>query len=161
MTRGKYLLASEIVNKLVQAEPDNEAARTWGHREQIGYRKNPGLRNSFLTAAYELRSGFRKVKPQTQAARRDPTMSTDLFLNFLGIRMGSRKAEGMRFTINLITPNNGEKFLVELEKRALTNIKGFLADKPIDPDHQPLGSGADHDGCENSRCADRRTGQQR
>ena len=57
-------------------------------------------------------------------------MSTELFLNFLGIRMDSRKAEGMRFTINLITPDNGEKFLVELENATLTNIQGFLADKP-------------------------------
>jgi alkyl sulfatase BDS1-like metallo-beta-lactamase superfamily hydrolase len=57
-------------------------------------------------------------------------MSTELFLNFLGIRMDSRKAEGMRFTINLITPDNGEKFLIEMENATLTNIKGFLADKP-------------------------------
>ena len=57
-------------------------------------------------------------------------MSTELFLNFLGIRMDSRKAEGMRFTMNLITPDNGEKFIVELENATLTNIKGFLAEKP-------------------------------
>lgn len=57
-------------------------------------------------------------------------MSTELFHNFLGIRMDSRKAEGMRFTINLITPDNGEKFLIELENSTLTNIEGFLADKP-------------------------------
>lgn len=57
-------------------------------------------------------------------------MSTELFLNFLGIRMDSRKAEGLRFTINLITPDNGEKFLVELENATLTNLKGFLAKKP-------------------------------
>jgi linear primary-alkylsulfatase len=57
-------------------------------------------------------------------------MSTELFLNFLGIRMDSRKAEGMRFTINLITPDNGEKFIVELENATLTNIKGHVAEKP-------------------------------
>ncbi len=57
-------------------------------------------------------------------------MSTELFLNFLGIRMDSRKAEGMRFTINLITPDNGEKFIVEMENATLTNIKGFLAPNP-------------------------------
>jgi hypothetical protein len=28
-------------------------------------------------------------------------MSTELSINFLGIRMDSRKAEGMRFTINM------------------------------------------------------------
>jgi alkyl sulfatase BDS1-like metallo-beta-lactamase superfamily hydrolase len=57
-------------------------------------------------------------------------MSTELFLNFLGIRMDGRKAEGMRFTINLVTPDNGEKFIVEMDNATLTNIKGFLADKP-------------------------------
>ena len=64
---GKYLLASEIVNKLVQAEPDNEAAKDLlaDIFEQLGYQQeNPGLRNSFLAAAYELRSGI----PQGETA---------------------------------------------------------------------------------------------
>ena len=131
---GKYLLAQEILNKLVQAEPQNQAAKDLlaDVFEQIGYQQeNPGLRNSFLAAAYELRSGI----PQGETADSSSpdvirAMSTELFLNFLGIRMDSRKAEGMRFTINLITPDNGEKFLIELENATLTNIQGFLADKP-------------------------------
>ena len=57
-------------------------------------------------------------------------MSTELFLNFLGIRMDSRKAEGLRFTINLVTPDNGEKFIIEMENATLTNIAGFQAEKP-------------------------------
>ena len=131
---GKYLLAQEILNKLVQAEPQNQAAKDLlaDVFEQIGYQQeNPGLRNSFLAAAYELRTGI----PQGETANSSSpdvirAMSTELFLNFLGIRMDSRKAEGMRFTINLITPDNGEKFLIELENATLTNIQGFLADKP-------------------------------
>jgi alkyl sulfatase BDS1-like metallo-beta-lactamase superfamily hydrolase len=131
---GKYLLASEILNKLVQAKPDNDTARDLlaDVFEQLGYQQeNPGLRNSFLAAAYELRSGI----PEGETASSSSpdivrAMSTELFLNFLGIRMDSRKAEGMRFTINLITPDNGEKFLIELENATLTNIKGFLADAP-------------------------------
>ena len=132
--QGKYLHAQEILNKLVQAEPQNQVAKDLlaDVFEQIGYQQeNPGLRNSFLAAAYELRSGI----PQGETADSSSpdvirAMSTELFLNFLGIRMDSRKAEGMRFTINLITPDNGEKFLVELENATLTNIQGFLADKP-------------------------------
>jgi alkyl sulfatase BDS1-like metallo-beta-lactamase superfamily hydrolase len=132
--QGKYLLASEIVNKLVQAQPQNQAAKDLlaDLFEQIGYQQeNPGLRNSFLAGAYELRSGI----PQGETANSASpdvirAMSTELFLNFLGIRMDSRKAEGMRFTMNLITPDNGEKFIVELENATLTNIKGFLASKP-------------------------------
>ena len=57
-------------------------------------------------------------------------MTTELFLDFVGIRMDSRKAAGMAFTINLVTPDNGEKFVVELSNATLTNIEGFLADEP-------------------------------
>jgi alkyl sulfatase BDS1-like metallo-beta-lactamase superfamily hydrolase len=131
---GKYLLAQEIVNKLVQAEPRNEVAKDLlaDIFEQLGYQQeNPGLRNSYLAAAYELRTGI----PQGETASSSSpdvvrAMSTELFLNFLGIRMDSRKAEGMRFTINLITPDNGEKFIIEMENATLTNIKGFLAPNP-------------------------------
>jgi linear primary-alkylsulfatase len=132
--QGQYLLASEIMNKLVLAQPQNQAAKDLlaDIFEQIGYQQeNPGLRNSFLAGAYELRSGI----PQGQTGNSASpdvmrAMSTELFLNFLAIRMDSRKAEGMRFTMNLVTPDNGEKFIIELENATLTNIKGFLADKP-------------------------------
>ena len=40
------------------------------------------------------------------------------------------KAKGLRFTINLVTPDNGEKFVIEMENATLTNIQCFLADKP-------------------------------
>src|SRR5262249_21716152 len=132
--QGKYLLAQETLNKLVQAEPQNHAAKDLlaDVVEQLGYQQeNPGLRNSYLAAAYELRTGI----PQGETADTSSpdvirAMSPELFLNFLGIRMDSRKAEGLRFTINLVTPDNGEKFLIELENATLTNIKGFLAEKP-------------------------------
>lgn len=132
--QGKYLLAQEILNKLVQAEPQNQTAKDLlaDVFEQIGYQQeNPGLRNSFLAAAYELRTGI----PQGETANSSSpdvirAMSTELFLNFLGIRMDSRKAEGLRYTINFQTPDNGEKFLIELSNATLTNINGYLADKP-------------------------------
>jgi len=131
---GKYMLAQEILNKLVQAEPANAAAKDLlaDVFEQLGYQQeNPGLRNTYLAAAYELRTGI----PQGETASSSSpdvirAMSTEMFLNFLGIRMDSRKAEGMRFTINLVTPDNGEKFLIEMENATLTNIQGFQSDNP-------------------------------
>ena len=42
----------------------------------------------------------------------------------------NRKAKDLRFTIDLITRDKGEKFVVELENATLTNIQAFLADKP-------------------------------
>jgi alkyl sulfatase BDS1-like metallo-beta-lactamase superfamily hydrolase len=122
------------VNKLVQAEPENAAAKELlaDVFEQLGYQQeNPGLRNSFLAGAYELRSGI----PQGETADTSSpdiirAMTTGLFLDFLGIRLDSRKAEGLRFTINLVTPDNGEAFLVELENATLTSIEGFQAAAP-------------------------------
>ena len=42
--------------------------------------------------------------------------------------MDPDKAADMAFTINLITPDNGEKFIVELSNSTLTNIEGFQAE---------------------------------
>ena len=57
-------------------------------------------------------------------------MSTELFLDFVAIRMDPNEAAGMEFTINLVTPDNGEKFIVELSNSTLTNIEGFQAEDP-------------------------------
>lgn len=57
-------------------------------------------------------------------------MSTELFLDFLAIKMDSRKAEGLEFTMNLITPDNEEQFAIELAKATLTNVEGFQFDGP-------------------------------
>lgn len=131
--QGKYLHASEILNRLVQGEPDNQAAKDLlaDVFEQIGYQKeNPGLRNSFLAAAYELRNGI-PTAPFTSSSSPDVVrvMTTGQFLDFLAIRMDGRQTRGMQFAINLITPDNGEKYAIELSNETLTNIQGFqLAD---------------------------------
>ena len=44
--------------------------------------------------------------------------------------MDGGETKGMKFTINLITPDNGEKFLIQLSSQTLTNSEGFLADDP-------------------------------
>ncbi len=130
--RGEYLHAQEILNKLVQAEPQNQVAKDLlaDVFEQIGYQQeNPGLRNSFLAGAYELRSGIPEgASPKSSGPDMVRAMSTSLFLDFLGIRMDSNKAEGMDFTINLVTPDNGERFVVELSSATLTNIESYQAD---------------------------------
>ena len=130
--QGKYLEASEILNKLVFAEPENQPAKDLlaDVYEQLGYQQeNPGLRNSFLAGAYELRSGIPEgATPDSMSADIARAMTTDLFLDFLGILMDSRKADGMSFTINLVTPDNGEQFVIELSNNTLTNIQGYQAE---------------------------------
>jgi alkyl sulfatase BDS1-like metallo-beta-lactamase superfamily hydrolase len=132
---GKYFYAQEILDKLVWAEPENEEARhlladVW---EQIGYQQeNPGLRNSFLAGAFELRSGIPEgASPDSSGPDMIGAMSTELFLDFIGIRMDSKKAEALgSYTINLITPDNDEKFAIELSNATFTNVEGFLHDDP-------------------------------
>jgi alkyl sulfatase BDS1-like metallo-beta-lactamase superfamily hydrolase len=127
--QGKYLYAQEILNKLVYAEPQNQKAKDLlaDNFEQIGYQQeSPSVRNSFLAAAYELRSGIPGgASPKTAGPDVIKAMTTELFLDFLGIRMDAKKAEGMKFTINLVTPDNDEKFVVEMSHAALTNIEGY------------------------------------
>jgi alkyl sulfatase BDS1-like metallo-beta-lactamase superfamily hydrolase len=132
--QGKYRHAQEILCKLVFAEPNNQAAKdlladVW---EQIGYQKeSPSVRNSFLAGAYELRNGIPSGESaNTTGPDMIRAMSTELWLDFLGIRMDSKKAEGMQFVINLVTPDNDEKYVVEMSNATLTNIKGFQAKDP-------------------------------
>jgi len=129
--QGNYFHAVEILNKLVYAEPKNKQAKELlaDCFEQIGYQQeNPGLRNSFLAGAYELRS-LLPAGTATETATPDVirAMPTGLYLDFLGVRMDSGKAEGKEFTINLVTPDNGEKYVLELSNATLTNIEGYQA----------------------------------
>jgi alkyl sulfatase BDS1-like metallo-beta-lactamase superfamily hydrolase len=131
---GQYFEAVELLNKLVYAEPGNQAAKDLlaDAFEQIGYQKeSPSVRNSFLAAAYELRNGMPPgVPPSSSGPDTIRGMTTDLWLDFLAIRLDSRKAAGHTFTFNLVTPDNGETFVVELSNATLTNIKGEQAHNP-------------------------------
>jgi len=129
---GQYRHAVEILDRLVFAEPGNQPAKDLlaDAYEQLGYQQeNPGLRNAFLSGAYELRHGIPQGSPpNTAGPDMIRAMTTGLFLDFLAIRMDSTKAEGLEFTINLITPDNGEKYILELSNATLTNIEGYQAE---------------------------------
>ena len=129
--QGKYRYSMEILNKLVYAEPQNQTAKDLlaDTYEQLGYQnESPSLRNSYLAGAKELRDGVIPVKA-AKAGSPDFVRgtTTELFLNYLGIQMDSRKAEGMKFKINLSTPDNGEKFVIEMSNATLTTIAGYQA----------------------------------
>jgi alkyl sulfatase BDS1-like metallo-beta-lactamase superfamily hydrolase len=130
--QGNYRHAQEILNKLVYAEPQNQAAKDLlaDVFEQIGYQQeSPSVRNSFLAASYELRNGIPTgASPKSSGPDIVRAMTTELWLDFLGIRLDSDLATGKAFKINLVTPDNDEQFVVELSNGTLTNISGFQAD---------------------------------
>ncbi|MEY3481950.1 MAG: hypothetical protein RIQ71_2725 [Verrucomicrobiota bacterium] len=127
--QGKYLHATEILNKLLFAEPRNQSARQLlaDVYEQLGFQaESTSVRNTFLQGAFELRNGLPGgVPPRSTGPDVVRAMSTGHWLDFLGISMGPGKAEGLSFTINLVTPDNGEKFILELSNATLTNVEGF------------------------------------
>ena len=131
---GDYLLATEILNKLVYAEPGNAAAKQLlaDAFEQLGYQQeSPSVRNSFLAAALELRSGIPQgAAPKSSGPDMTRALSTGQFLDFLGIRLRTEAVDGKAFTINLTTPDTGETFVVELSNGTLTNLAGFQAPDP-------------------------------
>ena len=126
---GKYKYAMEILNKLVYAEPTNQEAKDLlaDNFEQLGYQaESPSVRNSYLAGAYELRNGIPTgASPKTSSPDLVSAISTGLFLDFLGVRLDSKKAGDTHFTMNLVTPDNGEKFVVEMSNATLTNLEGF------------------------------------
>lgn len=128
---GDYLLATEIVNKLVYAQPGNSEAKNLlaDAFEQLGYQnESPSVRNSFLAAAFELRSGIPQgVAPKSSGPDMIRGLTTSQFLDVLGIRLDPAAATGAAFTINLRTPDTGEQFVVELSNATLTNLEGYQA----------------------------------
>ena len=134
MAQGKYLHATEILNKLVFAEPKNQAARRLlaDAYEQLGYRaESTSVRNTFLQGAFELRNGLPGgLPPRSTGPDVVRAMSTEQWLDFIAISLDPKKAEGINFTINLVTPDNNEKFAVEMSNATLTTIRGFQAPKP-------------------------------
>jgi alkyl sulfatase BDS1-like metallo-beta-lactamase superfamily hydrolase len=57
-------------------------------------------------------------------------MTTGLWLDFLGVRLQSEKVEGQQFIVNFVTPDNGEKYVIELSNGTLTTIKDQQAKQP-------------------------------
>lgn len=137
---GDYRLGMEILNKLVYAEPTNTEAKSLlaSTYEQLGYQyESASLRNIFLAAAQSLREAPSSTGelvvggggPDMNRSRAR-SMSTEQWLDLLGIYVDSRQADGMAFTINLSLADTGERFVIEMNHGTLTSVKGFAVPEP-------------------------------
>lgn len=131
--KGEYRWVVEVVNKLVFADPTNQAARSLqaDALEQLGYQaENAGWRNSYLAAAQELRNGVPRDLPPMKTGSPDAlaAMDTGLLFDYLGVRLNAEKAEGEDFAINLVLPDRNEQYLLELKNSHLNNIKGVQSE---------------------------------
>ena len=128
---GQYRHAMEIVDKLVYAEPDDMRARFLQADifEQLGYQyESASMRNSFLSAAQELRSGIpESLGLDTGGPDAIRALTTAQWWDAIAIRVDSQKADGINFKLNFITPDNGESLVIEMSNGTLTNIIDFTA----------------------------------
>ena len=131
---GDYLLAMELLNKLVYAEPENAGAKDLlaDVFEQLGYQyESASMRNVFLASAQELRNGTGSVPaPRGTSPSLARAMTTSQWWDAMATRVDSERADGLAFVLNFITPDNGQQFVIELSGGTLTNIQGYQSDEP-------------------------------
>jgi alkyl sulfatase BDS1-like metallo-beta-lactamase superfamily hydrolase len=105
---GDYRWVVEVVNHLVFAEPDNEDARFLqaDALEQLGYQAESGpWRDFYLTGAMELRANgtaLKGVRGNALGPALVRSMTVELLLDLLGVRLNSPKAKDISLEVNLV-----------------------------------------------------------
>ncbi len=125
--QGDYRWAAELLNHAVFGAPDNKAARQLLARtyDQLGYMAEAATwRNSYLTAAAELRDG----PPQTGVDRSfliDMLQQTPVerFLEAMAAGLDGPAADGKNLKINLVLTDTDESFVLWIENAVLHHKK--------------------------------------
>ncbi|TFW10390.1 MBL fold metallo-hydrolase [Oxalobacteraceae bacterium OM1] len=132
--QGDYRWVAQIVNQLVFADPQNQAARALqaDTLEQLGYQsENSTWRNAYLTGAQELRQGVSPLaRKGTASADLVQALTVPMFMDYLAVRLNADKAAGKAMTLNWTFTDLGEKYGMNLGNGALTYLADFAYDKP-------------------------------
>lgn len=132
--QGDYRWAAEVMNHVMFAQPDHQAARELQADilEQMGYQSEAGTwRDMYLTGALELRGGMVKGAAISTASM-DVLGQADveLILDFLGVKFNATKAGDARFTVSLELTDSEEIFALEARNGVLNNSAGRELAKP-------------------------------
>ncbi|CAI8382933.1 MAG: hypothetical protein CBD03_04480 [Rhizobiales bacterium TMED143] len=123
---GEYRWVAELLNHLVFADPENEAAKKLlaDAYEQMGYQAESGpWRNFYLTGAQELRKGILKPeRVRTVSPDLIASVPTSMFLDFMGVRFDPKDADDLEIKINLDFTDTDEQFVLALDNSVLNNI---------------------------------------
>ncbi|HEY1237878.1 MAG TPA: alkyl sulfatase dimerization domain-containing protein [Solirubrobacterales bacterium] len=129
---GEYRWVAEVVNHVVFADPENEAARALqaDALEQLGYQSESGpWRNFYLTGATELRQGVMDLPaPNTASPDNVHAMTMPLFFDYLAMRLNGAKAGDLRSTIVCVLPDIDESWTLMLRHGTLSHRSGADAE---------------------------------
>ncbi|MDA7816095.1 MBL fold metallo-hydrolase [Porticoccaceae bacterium] len=123
MQRGEYRWVAEVLNHLVFAQPDNDAALqmlTYAYR-QLGYQAESGpWRDIYLSGALELQSESREQFYDPGLARafvqQVPLMQ---FMKALSVRLDAEKAEAELLVINVLFTDQQQNFVLTVRNSVL------------------------------------------
>lgn len=129
--KGEYRWVAELLDQAVLAKPDDTAAKELLARayEQMGYQAESATwRNSYLTAAMELRNG-----PPAKGVKRSDLIElmkqtpTERFLEAMAASLDGPAADGKNWTFNLVLTDTDESFVLWIENAVLHYRKGPTA----------------------------------
>ncbi|WP_192564576.1 alkyl/aryl-sulfatase [Pseudomonas gozinkensis] len=129
--KGEYRWVAELLDQAVLAKPDDTAAKELLARayEQMGYQAESATwRNSYLTAAMELRNG-----PPVKGVKRSDLIElmkqtpTERFLEAMAASLDGPAADGKSWTFNLVLTDTNESFVLWIENAVLHYRKGPTA----------------------------------
>jgi alkyl sulfatase BDS1-like metallo-beta-lactamase superfamily hydrolase len=133
MIEGDYRWASDLLQNVVFAEPDNAAAKALlaESYEQQGFQSESAIwRNQFLAAARDLRQG-RVAGTAVQSADLIAAVSTQELLDSAATRFAPERFGARRITVGIDLPDRKETAMIEANGRVLIGRTGAL---PASPD---------------------------
>ncbi len=121
--RGEYRWAAELLNQAVFGDPSSKAAKELLAKtyEQMGYVSEAATwRNSYLTAAQELRSGP-PTKGASKAMVLDMLQQTPIerFLEAMAAGLDGPAAEGKNLKVNLVLTDTKESYVLWIDNAVL------------------------------------------
>jgi alkyl sulfatase BDS1-like metallo-beta-lactamase superfamily hydrolase len=129
--KGDYRWTAELLNHVVFAQPENKSAvkllaRTY---DQMGYMSEAATwRNSYLTAASELRNGPpRKALDRSYVIDMLRQTPVERFLDAMAAGLNGPAAEDKNIKINLVISDTKESFVLWIENAVLHHKKAAPA----------------------------------
>ncbi len=132
MAAGDYRWSSDLLQSLVFAEPDHQAARALlaESYEQQGYRSESAIwRNQFLAAAGDLR-GKSAAGSAAQSNDIIAALATQELLDSAATRFAPERAAPRGFTIAIDIPDRKEQAMIEVTPQAMIGRSGILPAQP-------------------------------
>ena len=121
--KGEYRWAAELLNQAVFGDPKNTAAKELLAKtyDQMGYMAEAATwRNSYLTAAHELRNGP-PTKGVSKATLMQMLLQTPMerFLEAMAAGLNGPEAEGKDLKVNLVLTDIKESYVLWIENSVL------------------------------------------